>query len=314
MAITFRQLEVFETVAKELSYTAAARSLHLSQPAVFAQIKLLEQTLKLPVFETVGKKVYLTEAGRDLLQRSNLISTEMDNIVQSFGELTGVEQGTLRFATSSTTIPFISQLLSKFFEQHPSILLKIDIATRERQLAHLDSNDVDFVIMGRPPKDKFDVVAFMDNPLVIVAPTHHPLVGRKKPIPIEEVVKSGEFIVREEGSTTRLSTERLFHEHNLKLKIRIETASNDSIKYSVAAGLGLGVLSLHMLEPLLRTNKIAVLNVENFPIIRHWHLVQRKGKKLSPAAKEFVNLVVKESTGRWPLKNLYKLAGLKYTR
>lgn len=309
MSITFRQLKVFEAVAEELSYTAAARSLHLSQPAVFAQVKQLEEKLGLPVFETVGRRIYLTEAGAELLGRSHLISAEMEGLTTAFNELRGVNKGTLRFATSSTTIPFVSQLLAEFFQKHPAISLKIDIATREGQLTHLENNDVEFVIMGRPPEQKYDVIAFLENPLVIVAPTHHPLVGRRS-IPLSEVVDS-EFIVREQESTTRLFTERLFQQHGLTLKTSIETASNDAISYSVAAGLGLGVLSLHMLKPLLETRQIAVLDIEGFPIIRHWHVVQRKGKKLTPTAREFVRFVVENSARIWSLETLYELAGIE---
>lgn len=312
MAITFRQLRVFETVAKVLSYTAAAHELHLSQPAVFTQIKQLEQTLGLPLFETIGKKIYLTEAGRELIERSHLISTELDELTQAFDELKGIERGSLRFATSSTTMPFISQMLSGFFDENPAISLKIDIATRETQLKHLENNDVEFVIMGRPPEQLYDVQVFMENPLVIVAPVNHPLVKRRS-IPLIDVMDS-EFIVRESGSTTRTSTERLFHEHALPLKTSIETASNESIKSCVAAGLGLGILSLHMLEPQLLTGKIAVLDVQEFPIIRHWHIVTRKGKKLSPSTRAFMDYVIQRSKGDWPLKNLYELAGIKYSR
>ncbi len=312
MAITFRQLRVFETVAQVLSYTAAAHQLHLSQPAVFTQIKQLEQTLGLPLFETIGKKIYLTDAGRELTGRSHLISTELAELTHVFNELKGVERGSLRFATSSTTMPFISKMLSGFFDEHPAISLKIDIATRETQLKHLENNDVEFVIMGRPPEQIYDVQVFMENPLVIVAPVDHPLVKRRS-IPLVDVMDS-EFIVRESGSTTRTSTERLFQEHALPLKTSIETASNESIKSCVAEGLGLGILSLHMLEPQLLTGKIAVLDVQEFPIIRHWHLVTRKGKKLSPSTRAFMDYVIQQTNGDWPLKNLYKLAGIKYVR
>lgn len=310
MAVTFRQLRVFEMVAEVLSYTEAANRLHQSQPAVFTQIKQLEETLGLPLFETIGRKIYLTDAGRELVQRSRNISTELDNLLHVFRELRGVERGSLRFATSSTTIPFISQLLQRFFEEHPAIDLKIDIATREGQLAHLENNDVEFVIMGRPPEQKFEVTPFMDNPLVIVAPANHALADRRN-IPLEEVVDH-EFIVREAQSTTRMSTERLFEEHGRQFKTRIETASNESIKSLVAAGLGLGVLSLHMLEPQLLTGRIRVLDVEGFPIVRRWCIVQRRGKKLSPSAQAFLEFVIRESSGDWPVRALYELAGIDW--
>jgi DNA-binding transcriptional LysR family regulator len=310
MNITMRQLQIFQAVAQHRSYTGAATHLHLTQPAVFMQIKQLEVSVGLPVFETIGKRLYLTGAGQELLRYSQIFSQQFEEMREVFAHLQGVERGTLSLSTSGTAIPFTSQLLAAFFRDHPAISMNIDIANRAGLVSHLDANEVDLVIMGKPP-DKMDLESegFMANPLVVIAPPAHPLASRKK-IPLTELMEN-EFVVRERGSGTRNAMERFFTAHRVELLASIETASNDSIKHAVAAGLGLGILSLHMIELELAAKRLVVLEVEHFPIMRHWYVVYRKGKRLSPVARIFKDFVVEQTERIWPLKRLFKMAGFK---
>jgi DNA-binding transcriptional LysR family regulator len=274
------------------------------------QIKQLEVSVGLPVFETIGKRLYLTGAGQELLRYSQIFSQQFEEMREVFAHLQGVERGTLSLSTSGTAIPFTSQLLAAFFRDHPAISMNIDIANRAGLVSHLDANEVDLVIMGKPP-DKMDLESegFMANPLVVIAPPAHPLASRKK-IPLTELMEN-EFVVRERGSGTRNAMERFFTAHRVELLASIETASNDSIKHAVAAGLGLGILSLHMIELELAAKRLVVLDVEHFPIMRHWYVVYRKGKRLSPVARIFKDFVVEQTERIWPLKRLFKMAGFK---
>lgn len=309
MNITIRQINVFQAVVRHLSYTDAAAELHLTQPAVFMQIKQLESVVGLPLFETIGKKLFLTAAGTELIRFSRAISQQLEEMQEVFASLQGIERGTLTLSTSGTASPFMSRLLAVFTQRHPAIQLNLDIANRAGLLHHIDANEVDLVIMGRPP-DKMDVVAegFMVNPLVVIAPPDHSLVSRKQ-IPLPELMQN-EFVVREQGSGTRIAMERFFAEHQVALKTSMETASNDSIKHAVSAGLGLGMLSIHMLDLELAAQRIAVLDVEHFPIMRHWYVVYRKGKRLSPVAQAFKDFVVQETERIWPLRQLCEMGGI----
>lgn len=133
----------------------------------------------------------------------------------------------------------------------------------------------------------------MDNPLVVIAPPTHPLVKANE-IPLEEL-RDEPFLFREKGSGTRIAMERFFKERGVILKTGMEMASNEAIKQAVEAGLGLGIVSIHTLELELETERLAVLNVQGFPILRHWYLVHREGKRLSPVAAEFHRFVLTEA-------------------
>ena len=172
--------------------------------------------------------------------------------------------------------------------------MSLDVTNREILLRQLTENSIDLAIMGQPPAG-LDVEAqtFMENPLVIVAPPGHPL-ARQAKIPLARL-QDEVFLVREPGSGTRIAMERFFAERDMHLKTGMEVGSNEAIKQSVQAGLGLGLLSRATIEQELSLKRLAVLDVADFPIMRHWYVVHRRGKRLSAAADAFKQFMLKEA-------------------
>jgi DNA-binding transcriptional LysR family regulator len=176
------------------------------------------------------------------------------------------------------------------------VTISLDVTNRETLLQQLMENSVDLVIMGQPPAElDAEADAFMENPLVIVAPPGHPLVREKK-ISLERL-QDEIFLVREPGSGTRIAMERFFAEREMHLKTGMEVGSNEAIKQSVQAGLGLGLLSRATIEQELTLKRLVVLDVADFPIMRHWYLVHRRGKRLSAVAEAFRQFMLKETRG-----------------
>ena len=294
MNVTFRQLKVFEAVARHLSFTQAAQELHLTQPAVSMQIKQLEEETGLPLFEQLGKKVFLTQAGEEMYHYSRSIAHELSEAEEVLEQLKGVRRGHLVLAVASTANYFATRILAAFAKQFPDVTFSLDVTNRAALLQQLERNESDLVIMGVPPTDTHLIMEpFMENPLVVIAPPNHPLVSVKQ-VELEDL-KDEPFLFREKGSGTRIAMERFFQEHGVKLKTGMEMASNEAIKQAVQAGLGLGIVSIHTLELEVETKRLAVLNVKEFPILRHWYLVHREGKRLSPVAAEFRRFVLNET-------------------
>ena len=294
MNITFRQLQIFESVARHLSYTRASEELHLTQPAVSMQIKQLEQSVGLPLFEQLGKKVFLTDAGNELCRYSSAITTQLDELKLVVDEMKGLQRGRLTIAVATTANYFAPRLLAAFCQQHGEVTVSLEVTNREQLLKGLVENRTDLVIMGQPPKE-MELVAerFMDNPLVIIAPPGHPLVKLKQ-IPLKRLLEET-FLVREQGSGTRSSVERFFAANKLALSTPMEMSSNEAIKQGVAAGLGLGIVSLHTLSMELALKRLVILDVVKFPIMRYWFIVYRSGKRLSLVAQGFQKFVMEES-------------------
>jgi len=302
MHITIRQLAVLEAVARNLSFTKAADELHLTQPAVSMQIKQIEESIGLPLFEQVGKKVFLTEAGQEMYNYSRSIQQQLAEAEAIIEDLKGVKRGTLTIAVASTANYFAPKILAAFKENYHNVTFSLDVTNRKGLLSHLDNNDTDLVIMGRPPANmEVEAESFMENPLVAIAPPNHPLVGKHN-VPIVTLLKET-FIIREQGSGTRTAIERFFSDHGFEVTTSLSMSSNEAIKQAVQAGLGLGILSLHTLEMELELKRLAILDVESFPILRKWYVVHRKGKRLSPVSQAFKDFVLKYSVEILAQKN-----------
>ena len=294
MNVTFRQLRLLEAVARHSSFTRASEELHLTQPAVSTQIKQLEEQIGMPLFEQMGKKIFLTEAGKEIYAFSRAIAQQFRDIESVLDDMKGVKRGTLALTVTSTGKYFAPYLLAAFLKRHPGTKVHLEVTNREEVVQHLHENIPDMAIMGTPP-DNIDLQAqaFMQNPLVIIAPPDHPLVGVTR-VPLSRLVEEN-FILRERGSGTRNAVERFFQQRGVKLNTSMEMSRNEAIKHAVMAGLGLGIVSLHVLEFELALDRIAILSVEGFPIMKEWYLVHRSGKRMSPIAQAFHEFVLNEA-------------------
>ena len=292
--LTLRQLKVFESVARHLSYSRAADELHLTQPAVSMQIKQLEGNISLPLFEQLGKRIYLTEAGRELYQYSRSISQQLADMEVALDELKGMERGKLNISVVTTANYFAPHLLAKFCQRYKGVTVSLNVSNRETVLKHLSDNLIDLAIMGQPPDDlDIDSESFIENPLVVIAPPDHPLC-KEQLIPVKRLAKEI-FLVRESGSGTRGAMERFFAAHEVKINKGMEADTTEAIKQAVQAGMGLGIMSQHTAELELETNRLKILDVQGFPIIRYWHVVNRKNKRLSGVANAFREFLLKEA-------------------
>lgn len=291
---TLRQLKVFESVARNLSFTRAAEELYLTQPTVSIQLKQLTDTVGLPLFEQIGKRIYLTDAGRELLKVCRSIFENLAHFEMLVSDMKGIKAGKLHLAVITTAKYFIPRLLGQFCQRYPGIDVSLKVTNRERVLQRMADNQDDLYVLGSPP-DSMEMVGepFLENPLVVVAPSNHALASQKN-IPLARLAQEP-FLMREPGSGIRLSTEQFFGAHGLPLKVRMELGSNEAIKQAVVGGLGIAVLSAHTLALERNSKELTILNVQEFPIQRHWYLAYPKGKQLSVVAQTFLEFLHQES-------------------
>jgi DNA-binding transcriptional LysR family regulator len=248
----------------------------------------------------MGKKIYLTDAGHELYHYSRGISQQLADMELALDELKGLERGKLNISVVSTANYFAPHLLAKFCQRYNGITVSLNVSNRETVLKHLADNLTDLAIMGQPPDD-LDIASesFMENPLVVIAPPDHPL-SKLHHIPVERLEREI-FLVREPGSGTRSAMERFFAAHHISINKGMETDTNEAIKQAVQAGMGLAIMSLHTAELELETKRLKILDVQDFPIMRHWHVVHRKNKRLSSVAQAFKEFLLKEAPGLMPI-------------
>ncbi len=291
LRLTLRQLDILEAVARCGSFSRASEELYLTQPAVSMQIKQLEASLGLPLFEQIGKRIHLTEAGRETLGTSRAVRRELVNLEHAISDLQDLKGGTITVSVASSASYLAARLIATFRQEHPDVRVSLNAVNRETLLQHLASNSVDLALMGRPPEGHdLEAQPFMDNPLVVIAAPTHPLSGMRD-ISLQCLAEEI-FVGREQGSGTRSAVEKFFESNGLTLKVAMEMNKNEAIKQAVEAGLGVGVVSLH---GELAGRRLCMLDVQGFPLLRKWYLVQRQGKRLGPAAQAFAQFVMSEA-------------------
>ena len=290
---TLHQLQILEAIARHGSFTRAAEELELTQPTVSQQIKRLTQTIGLPLFEQLGKQIYLTAAGQEVLAASAIISEKFAELEIAIDEIKGLKQGRINLVASTTAKYFVPRLLGTFRRKHPDIELALHITNQEGVLARLARNQDDLYFTGRPPSDlEIELRPILENPLVVVAPSNHPLAGKTN-IAIKELATEP-FIFREAGSGTRSVVEHFLAENRVAVDVVIELSSNEAIKQAIAGGLGISVLSQHSLDLETQNGLLTILNVEGFPIHRHLYVIYPNGKQLSVAAQTFLDFAIAE--------------------
>jgi DNA-binding transcriptional LysR family regulator len=291
--ITLHQLTIFSVLARHLNMTRAAAELHMTTPALSIQIKQLSKALGAPLHEQIGRKIYLTDAGRRVEAAARDILERLQGLTSELVELQGMEAGSLRISIITTAKYFVPRFLGEFCRQHPGIDVSLDVSNRDQCLARLSQNLDDLYIMGQAPED-LDVTAvpFMENRLVVIAPAEHPL-ANKHNIDPKQLAEEW-FIMREQGSGTRLTTEQFFKQHKITIKTRMTLGSNEAVKQAVAGGLGLAVLSQHTLTLDESSGAFAILNVKGFPLLRKWYAIYPKGKVTTTITKAFLDHLIVE--------------------
>ncbi len=290
--VTLRQFQVFEAIYRSGSFTRAAEELYLTQPTVSMQIKKLTDALGLPLFEHVGRNVEPTEAGNELYDACRTIFERLSNLEMKIFDLKGLKRGRLRLGVISNAQYLAPEMLGEFSLNYPGIDLSLKVTNRDSIINRMNSNEDDLYIMGQAPKGPIEVEshAIAPNPLAVMAPRNHPLVGKKN-ISLAEIAEQP-FIIREPGSGIRDATMKAFDKLGLRPNIRMELGSNEAIKHAIAGGLGLSIVSLHTLSLEGVDGPVAILDVEGLPILRKWYIVYPKGKELSLVAQKFLTFAI----------------------
>jgi len=304
--ITLHQLKVFEAAARHCSFTRAAEELFLTQPTISMQVKQLTQAVGLPLFEQVGKRLFLTEAGRILYETCREIFDRLSMLDMTMANMKGLKQGQLRLAVITTTKYVVPRLLGPFCERYPGVEVSLQVTNHERVLERMADNIDDLYIVSQPPEaPEVSLFPFLENPLVVLAPRDHPLVEERN-IPLARLAQEP-FIMREPGSGTRKAVQDLFDRYDIPIKVRLEIGSNEAIKQAIAGGLGISVLSAHSLALEGTLGRLAILDVQHFPISRQWYVIYPAGKQLSIVAQTFFDYLQTEGREIADANNLFKL-------
>ncbi len=276
-----RRLKVFHSVARLLSFTKAAESLHMTQPAVTFQVRQLEEYFNTRLFDRTHNKVNLTPAGErvaEFAERIFDLYAEMENSVR---DLTGEISGALTIGASTTIAEYmLPALLGEFKNRYPDINLRLKVSNSEGIVSMVEHNVIDLGVVESPVSNKNLIVEVChDDQLVVVAEPGHELVRRGGKVKAAEIVKYP-FISREEGSGTRDVIMHYLLQEKINpgdMNLSLELGSPEAIKGAVEAGMGITIISRSIIDKELKLNRLAELQLDP-PLSRPFSFVRQRQK------------------------------------
>lgn len=288
---SFRQLQALILVGRHESVSRAAEELHVTQPAISAQLRALEELAGTALTRKVGRNIQLTAAGEVMLRFAERILQLWEQAGDELGELQGVSSGTLRIGAVVTAEHLLPSMLVKFTTERPNVRMKLHVGNRSEIVAMLSRKEIDLAIMGTPPREfRINAARFAHHPMAFIASPKHPLM-RKKRVTIDDVVNAN-LLVRERGSGTRTTVERVFKDAGHTLHFGSEVSSNEAIKSMVAAGLGVGFVSVHACALEFEAGLLDILPMKESPVEGSWHVMHLVDQPLPRIAAAFQDFMV----------------------
>ncbi|MBL1405695.1 MAG: LysR family transcriptional regulator [Rhizobiales bacterium] len=299
-SVTLKQLRALAAVHKNGSITAAADALNLTVPAVSTQLKTLEMNIGVELvirsneMKGIDGRGGLTPQGQEVLATTIQIEAALNHCAKTIETINAGKSGYVSLGVVSTGKYFAPRIVALANKILPDIRINLVINNRSGLIKALEDGSIDFAIMGRPPRYPIvDFVPLAEHPHILISPPLHPLV-REKNISFERLLKET-FILREEGSGTRLLTERYLDRigHGSPYE-KIEFNTNETVKQAVIAGLGIALISGHTVQDGLSSGQIGIIKMQGLPIMRRWYLVRLTNARITPITEKVREFLVEE--------------------
>jgi LysR family transcriptional regulator, low CO2-responsive transcriptional regulator len=285
--ITLRQLRIFTSVIEHRSFTRAAEVLSLTQPAVTHQMQALARAVGHPLLDPGSRAPVLTAVGQALHERAGRILAMVADAQEAIEDVAGLRAGRVRVAGDTTVgIYVLPDAMAAFHREHPGVELTLDVVNRAQVRELILQGNADIGVVGTLWED--DALAaepFLENSLMCFCAPTHPLAQREPLQPAD--LLDGPLLLRERGSGTRESAERILRSAGAEPIAAMEMASNGALKRAVAGGLGVTVLSSYAVRLELQLGLLRPLRVHGFPVERMWHVTWAHDRLLSPAPAAF---------------------------
>ncbi len=289
-----RRLQVFHTVAKVMSFTKAAETLHMTQPAVTFQVKQLEDFFNTRLFDRTHNKITLTDAGKVVYDYSDQILELYEKMNSDVREMTGEVTGTLVIGASTTIAEYmLPSLLGAFKKQYDDVNIRLQVGNTDAIISMVENNMIDLGLVEAPVHNKnLEVDVCRIDEMQLICPKTHPLAKRNK-VTVEDFRKYG-YITREEGSGSRTVIDSYIREQGLTysdLKVVMELGSPEAVKMAVESDVGIAIVSRSTLAKELKLDTLVAIPLDP-PILRPFSHVRQKHKFRHKAVGELLEFAV----------------------
>ncbi len=290
----YDQLASFLEVAKLQSFSRAGEKLYRTQPAISAQVRLLEQECGEKLFDRSGKKVQLTPAGEILCRYAHKLLELHKEAIQAIAELNQTPRGKLYIgANEATCLYVLPKTFAQFKQHYPLVQISIYRNFSHKIMQKVQEGAVDLGIVTLPqPANNMEVIPVFRDEVQVVVPKDHPLAKRRH-VTAEEMAHYP--LILPKTGHTRVVIDRLLRPFRDQLQISMELASVETIKKFVGAGLGVSLISRTYAQPEVAAGVLKLIALDGQKLYRELGLIYRRDRYLSLPAKVFIE-VVREST------------------
>lgn len=294
--LTLQQMDALVLLMEERNFSAAAKRMYLTQPALTKTIQKMEDALNVKAVNR-GAGISLTPEGKiiyDFAKKMLKLRREAEEKIQRMKETTG---GDIYMAASTIPSTYIlPKILSALKNTHPDIRIFLKTEDSEEVTNLTLDKSVEIGCIGEKPQDgKLMALPLWDDRLILVAPARHRW-AKRGAIDLADLLQE-RFILREKGSATREVFEKYLKEnHSIslsRLNICAELGSSEAVREAVLAGLGVSVLSIHAVERELSFGLLAEIPVTGFSVARKFYLIYLKSFNFRPVHQTFVQFLKK---------------------
>ena len=291
MRLTLRQLHIFVAVSDTGSTTAGGDAIALSQSAVSAALKELEELLGTRLFDRIGKRLIINDNGRLLLPQARSMLDAALTMEQQFASLDGPSAHGLHIGSSTTIgIYVLPKILAEFSSEPDMLMPRVMIANTSAVASAVANFAVDIgFIEGPCHEPEVHIEPWITDELIIVCAPHHALADSASGIMVTvKRLREVGWLLREPGSGTREAVEHALLPHLHSLRSQGEFSNSEAIKHAAAAGLGVACLSRMVVADLIDSGKLVEVSTTLPVLQRHFYLIYRKHKLLSARLSRFM--------------------------
>jgi DNA-binding transcriptional LysR family regulator len=287
--MNLNQLKIFYMAAKNGNLSLAAKELFITQPAVTKGIQRLQEFYDMKFVDHVGKKLILTDAGAVLYEISEKIFELENQAEESIRDFQQRKRGHIRILSSESFGDYyLPRIIIPFSQAHPMVRITMNILPTEQVVSHTATLDNDLGFISYPVEHhKLRVKEVLEDQLVIIAPTDHPLAHKNK---LQSTDLAGQLLImHEKGSAPRRAIEDYIRKHQLSVNIPLELSSNRAIKRAVEDGIGIALVSRKVANEEIRAGRLAGIPLSDPSMIRKFYMVHHKDKYLSGSLQKFID-------------------------
>ncbi len=297
LGMELAQLEAFLAVIREGSFSAAAKALYRTQPAISQTIKRLEDEVGRPLFDRASRRGLLTDAGRVLAVHAERLLNFRQQALAALDDVRQLRSGRLTLAANELTCLYLLPLLHEYRRLYPDVSITVQRALASRIPGQVMDYGADIgVVTFRPDLDLLTSIVVYRDELAFVVPPSHPFARRAK-VGITELARES-FVAHHVASPYRHKVIETFQARRVQLQMPVEMPTIDAIKKFVAMGNGVALLPAISIEGELARRELVRVRVPDLAFERELRLVHRRDATLSYAAQAFLAVVEAQTAVR----------------